>query len=613
MGKRTWTKLIIVILIVAAVAVGLSIRWNSAGQGSDPVARWGRGKLTISEGAYYSSRMNRVIESWQRTKRYADFDEDGRFKESYRTLLVIDLDKQAIWIEENGQIQENNTAAFPDGMNWKLYHATPQGNKELSSRLVLKFRGFNSSQQTPEAFYLVGTGRGSGHMSFQIRSSGGQGGYHPGTFSLQPYSSSKKIENPYGSLLVTDSEYEQYGTDGMESKARAVTAIEKNKANWLQVEKSLYGQIEWQLLSAGFKLRRITIQPGPDYTAGHAEIRGSSKSFLYKIFGSHTSVEAYLNIDYLQNDIWYAKSVSHPRHPIMPRPELDLEFLVCPEGPLSNSKEKEFIENGRQKQEPTPIPETNWKATLPNGAIVQFIGVCENPSAGKRWWGPDGGPLDYVPYINTEPYGRPREDRRIYEFAWRIERPAGTNATTHSFEGSKGSYYRQIHDRYGNKVRDGLSAEGAGFDKSRQKTTLTLGFAARAWQTALAIEDDAGETTFRGKQRVALNPPVIENGQIVVRCYEEYRSQVEDCQTDFGLIYIEDSATKTVSLGRYEEDMTDNEDTGLREHKFIIDTLDIDQIEGVCFRYRPYEFVEFKNITLIPGKDQGFEIELGAQ
>jgi len=88
---------------------------------------------------------------------------------------------------------------------------------------------------------------------------------------------------------------------------------------------------------------------------------------------------------------------------------------------------------------------------------------------------------------------------------------------------------------------------------------------------------------------------------------------VGDYQTDFGLIIRKGSATKTVSLGQYEEDITDDKDTGLREYKFTIEELEMYQIEGVCFRYRPYEFFKFKNITLIPGKDQGFEIELGEQ
>ncbi|GAJ02413.1 unnamed protein product [marine sediment metagenome] len=236
-----------------------------------------------------------------------------------------------------------------------------------------------------------------------------------------------------------------------------------------KVEKSLYGKIERQLLTAGFELRKITIEPGPDFSAGHAEIRGNNHSLLRGIFGGSSSVEAYLEIDHLGNNIWYVKSAVNPRRPIMSRHRLDLEFLVCSEGDIPKSRKKELTQKGRQKQQSSSVPETKWKAALPNGATVEFIGICENPSVGKQWWGPDGSPLDYVPYINTEPYGRPRADRKIYEFAWRIKMPTGSNATTHSLEGSMGSYYRQISDRYGNRIIEGLSTSGYGFDKSRQK------------------------------------------------------------------------------------------------------------------------------------------------
>ncbi|HBG78470.1 MAG TPA: hypothetical protein DDW84_06465 [Phycisphaerales bacterium] len=37
----------------------------------------------------------------------------------------------------------------------------------------------------------------------------------------------------------------------------------------------------------------------------------------------------------------------------------------------------------------------DFKATLSNGVTVELIGVCEHPSKGKQWWGPDGEPLGY--------------------------------------------------------------------------------------------------------------------------------------------------------------------------------------------------------------------------
>jgi hypothetical protein len=620
MEKKTRAKLIIVTFLILGIAFGLSIRWRTTEW--DP--SWGKGNLTVSERNFYIGRIGRIIDSWSQTARKADTDIDGRLKETYRNCLVIDLDKKSLWIEDRGQIQQNTTIEFPAGLKWNLYHSTPQGKTELTGRSFLRFRGTHTSRLTPEFFCLAGQSRRSGHICFHFNGRTKVSDYGAGKLTLKSYQfdSVKNSENLYGSLIVTEDERQQYrdfaaSLNISESGEQSVLPdnlleLEENKAAWNRIEKFLYMEIDQQVHKAGYGLRNLTVKPGPDFSAGHAEIRGNSKSVLHKILGGSSSVESYLNIDYLGNNIWYAKSEAHPLHPIMPRRELELEFLICSEKSISNSKEKEFLTKGRQKQQQfAPVPETPWKVTLSNGTTVEFIGICENPSAGKQWWGPDGSLLDYVPYINVESYGRSREDRKIYEFAWRIQRSAGSGATRYSMEGSKGSYGKQIRDRYGNRIIEGLSAEGYGFDTSHQKTSWELGFTDNSWKTALTIEDAAGETKFLGKQRILLNPPTIENGQIVIRCYEEYGPHVRDYQTDFGLIYRESSAIKTVSLDRYEKDTMDNRDTGLTEHTFIIDKLDIHQIEGVCFRYRPFEFVKFKNISLVPGKNQGFEIELG--
>lgn len=626
MEKKTSVKIIIGITLVTIIAVGLSFRWTSAGRGSNPTVRWGRGNLTSLERTYYCSRMNRIINDWQHTTRFAETDRDGRFKDAYKTLLVIDLDKQAIWIEENGRIQENNYTELPAGIKSEFHHTTPLTNNKLTGRTVLKMRGLNSNRHTPERFSFIANGReGSFSLSFNstgLSQSSGTGSRKRSAFNFK--SSSNKGGELYGSLIVTDAEYQQYhqsfsepALSPPEEKSRQTkdyATLEEKKVIWQKNEKCLYIEIERQVRNKGYTPRSLKVEPGPDFSAGHAELRGDNNAFLRRFLGGVSSVEAYLNIDYLGDNIWYAKSEAHPLHPIMRRRELELEFLICSEGQISDSKQKEFLTKGRQKQQQfAPVPETPWKATLPNGTTIEFIGICDNPSAGKQWWGPDGSPLDFAPYINTEPYGRSREDRKIYEFAWRIQRSGGGGGIRYSMEGCKGSYGKQIHDRYGNRIIEGLSAEGYGFDASRQKTSLTLGFTGKDWKTALTIENTAGETNFLGKQRILLNPPAIENGQIIIRCYEEYRSRAREYETDFGLIYREDSAIKTVSLDRYEEGTTINRDTGLREHTFIIDNLNIHQIEGVCFRYRPFEFVKFKNITLIPGKNHGFEIELGKQ
>ena len=257
MSVKTRGKLTVAVFVIGAIAAVVVYRWTPTGTGPDPTASWERGGLTASIQAYYSARINRIIENWRYTSGTAEFDRAGVFKESYTTLLVIDLDKQALWIEDNGQMQDNASAKLPAGMNWKLYRRTSQGTEALPPRMVLKFRGFNSSQHTPEVFYLVGTGRGAGHMRFKFHASGGTGGYHSGPFRPEPIKGSEKIENPYGSLLVTDDGYQQYRSSKIPGRPNGQTAqvpanapIEENKARWLSVEKSLYAEIDRQMLNS---------------------------------------------------------------------------------------------------------------------------------------------------------------------------------------------------------------------------------------------------------------------------------------------------------------------------------------------------------------------------
>jgi hypothetical protein len=526
---------------------------------------------------------------------------------------VIDLDEQAVWIEENGRLRRYDYSELPPGIKWKFHHVTPEGRKELTGRIALKIRGRYTSRHEPERLFLIGSGRGPGHFNFQLYANGGRGSYSHGPFRPQPFSarSSKKSEDSYGSILVEDSEYEQFRANDSKPTAQVNSIIEKNKANWLRAEKAIYGQIERQVGKAGFDLYSLKIEPGPDFSAGHAEVRGRNNSVLRGFFGGYSSMEAYLKIDYLGGDVWYARTARHPYRPRMPGRTLELEFLVPATPEITIPQRIDLLAKGRKLQQSDRTAASQWKATLPNGAIIEFIGICENPSAGKQWWGPDGSPIDYLPYINTEPYNPPRDDRKLYEFAWRINYSSrGGSTTRHSFEGSKGSYGRQIRDRYGNRMIQGLAGQGYGFDKSRRKTPWNIGLASGDWQTALVIEDKAGETNFLDKQQVILNPPEIENGKIVVRCFEDARSRIRDYYTDFALILWEDSTRKTVTLNRYPEHINNDRETGLTEHKFTLKDVSISQIEGVCFRYRPFEFVTFKNISLVPGENQGFEIQL---
>ncbi len=486
MQKKTWAKLIVTMILVAAVAAGIYRQWFW--RAKDAGHMWGDGSLTTSERAYYTSRINAIIETWQRSRRDTGSPEKGRFEESYGTYMVIDLDKDAMWIEDSGQIQPDNYTEFPAKMKWVLFHKTPQNDSELPGQTRLGIRGGNSGRDYPEQFYLVGAGRGAGHLYFEFSTNSRGSGSGSGKFLPQSRRSyAAEPNDSYGSLIVSDSEYEQYrrSPPSRDPNAPAEPAdslpFAQNKAAWRKIEMPLYQQIEKEVSSAGFSLRDLTVEPGPDFSAAHADVGIRTQGLVREIFGGYYWGDIYLKIDYLGDDIWYAKIAPNPQRGTMPRRDkIDLEFLIRPTAPIPASQRAALLEKGRMIQpDAAVIAPSKWKVALPNGATVEFIGICENPSAGKKWWGPDGSPLDYAPYFNSEAYDSPREDIKMYEMAWRIEFPqmpdgSSGGGTQTSLDGCVGSYSRSIRDRYGSQIYN-LSAEGYAFDKSRTKTTARLG------------------------------------------------------------------------------------------------------------------------------------------
>jgi hypothetical protein len=135
---------------------------------------------------------------------------------------------------------------------------------------------------------------------------------------------------------------------------------------------------------------------------------------------------------------------------------------------------------------------------LPNGASIEFIGIRERSSDGKPWWGPDGSPLGYAPYPDREGYRSPAGDIAAYEMAWRIHTAQGSGSGTRvQFEGRSGSGRRQVFDRYGDLIREGLETHDYVCDKSRTKTTLKIGVPGSngevAWATCKNISLVRGE------------------------------------------------------------------------------------------------------------------------
>ncbi len=477
MTNKNRINICIVILVIVAILLLLFSRWNQYSFG------WGKGNISVSEASYYGNNMKRIIVNWMKTRDNANFSDDGYYDDSYQSYLVFDLAKQAMWMEDNSRILKDNYMEFPAGMKWAFYHITPNGKTELTDRIILKYRGFDTNRQIQEAFFLVGTGRGKGYLNCQVYGHGGEAGYNNNVFAMPQINFPSSTRNDlFGSLIVSDEEYKKYRdslTDLTLPQSEQLSVVEQNKEAWNKIEKFLYQEIEKQVNAKGFKLRNILIIPGPDYSAANSKIDArNNNKILQKLFGGISRLDMTLKIDNLENDTWYVKGKDNSGLNPNQKSKYDIEFLVSDKNKIAKSQYNELLEKGRQIQKPFVIPESKWQTTLANGMKIEFLGICENPSAGKQWWGPDGTVVDYVPYINNLEYDKTNANSKVYEFVWRItHRPANFGIAT-SFEGSNGSNQSIYTDRYGLSLwpTNSLNIQTSSFDKSKTKTTFKILF-----------------------------------------------------------------------------------------------------------------------------------------
>ena len=473
MSKNNWIKAIVTIIVLVIIAILAYMRFY-------PSEEWGVGDLSPPERTYYSNHISDIVETWLATRKDADhyIEAGGLMKESYTTLLAIDTAANAIWIEDDGQIQQDWHTELPANMKWTLYRSTPTGSTELPGRTRVKIRGYYSEYHDGEQFDLVGTGRGWAQLgySFTAVKKNSYGSYSR-PFVPKPYlAGSQRTEKSYSSLVVSGSEYRRYLTSMPPPDPNySVTQspLERNKARFRKVEKRLYRQIGKSVTNKGFAVRHISIEPGPDYTAAQVNVGIIRKGMVHTYLRGRYCGGIYVQIDHVGNDTWYARNCTHPRSINRRIPaDFNLEFLACPTGKIPRSKRKTLVKKGREIQ--GPASPSKYVAVLSGGVTVEFLGLCEHPAVGKKWWGPDGAALERAAYFTPQVYDVVDEDTKLYNIAWMIRRPKSARASVMDIhlDGARSSYSGKILDRYGNKMTRDFRAETRAFEKSRKATTL---------------------------------------------------------------------------------------------------------------------------------------------
>ena len=116
-----------------------------------------------------------------------------------------------------------------------------------------------------------------------------------------------------------------------------------------------------------------------------------------------------------------------------------------------------------------------FKAALPSGVIVELVGVCEHPGAGKKWWRPDGVLLKEQVYVEKK--GSDTDEGR-YGFVIQVDGPDDLSFSWVGFEGSNGWWGTcDVFDAEHGRL-EGFEAAIAKMTEGKNATDVRVGVAA---------------------------------------------------------------------------------------------------------------------------------------
>jgi len=258
--------------------------------------------------------------------------------------------------------------------------------------------------------------------------------------------------------------------------------------------------------------------------------------------------------------------------------------------PVGEKERKPVVETVPRQAEAS-----EWAATLPNGVTVELVGVSFHPSKGKQWWRPDGTSLERAPYDVIGPGVAGEGITRETAVRLVADDPAHIGLTW-DFRPSRGSSPDDGPKRDGKEVKS-LRAASAVFVPAQEAAALRVGIAAGPWKKLVRADARGGNITTGEGYAVLMQPPQARGGG-----------------TDLTFSFeLENHASRMLAVdtaGASHEPSSVNLDATNSHHLETahFDKLRPDRITEFLFQARPYEWVEFRNVSLQPGHKTNVEV-----
>lgn len=272
-----------------------------------------------------------------------------------------------------------------------------------------------------------------------------------------------------------------------------------------------------------------------------------------------------------------------------------------------------------------PAP-PSWKATFSSGVTVELAGVSESPSEGKPWWRPNGSPLAHAPKHYPPASEIPKIAQPGREFALRLtdvpfSHPQGDFDALIRIDplpapppggGLTGGIWvsQQMPPDFGKPLNRSqsqalkyseLRVAIQSFPGTQDHATIKAGLPAGPWATIVANGTNAGMSVQRPDCEVSFAAPAESNNAVSI---DVAHNIPPDRQVRVVAALVDG---KEVVGDRNPEVSTGH----VRQITQSFKDLSIKDVKEFRLQTRPYEWVEFRNVSLRPGRRTDVQVIAG--
>ncbi|MBN2844277.1 MAG: carboxypeptidase regulatory-like domain-containing protein, partial [Sedimentisphaerales bacterium] len=238
------------------------------------------------------------------------------------------------------------------------------------------------------------------------------------------------------------------------------------------------------------------------------------------------------------------------------------------------------------------VAAAGFKADLGDGITVELLGVCENPSIGKKWWKPDGSESDIV---NVEVFGKNvLAPGKPYEFMSLVTGFTSDMDIQYNISDMTGYSYGRVRGR---KDCQNVTAY---IKQGKESVDISIGIASEPWQTVVTYSGNSGIGTFgKAGRTFTFGDKLMVDGKL--------RISVADCMLDLPRQLVAVSKKGQIIEGKAKGYVCNGD---MRIGDFEFEGITPEDVKEFLFQTRYYKWAEFKNVSLKPGKKTGTEVSL---